>query len=67
MYIFIYDQYCIIYTFLYHMKMVSARLKMLILKVDITVSKMTMALMQIKHGCMEIDFILLVMVFLVMK
>ena len=38
-----------IYTFLYHVKMVSARLKMLILKVDITVSVMTTALTQMKH------------------
>ena len=39
-----------------HMKMVSAKLKMTILKVHITVSVMTMALMWIKHGCMEIGF-----------
>ena len=30
-------------------------------------SMMTMALMQLKHWCMEIDFIRLIMVFLVMK
>ena len=54
-------------AFLYHMKMVSARLKMLTLKVHITVSVMTMALMQMKHGCMGIGFIRLVMVFLAMK
>ena len=50
-----------------HMKMVSARLKMVILNVDITVYVMTMALMQMKHKCMGIDFIRLVMVFLVMR
>ena len=40
---------------------------MLILKVHITVSVMTMALMPMKHGCMGIGFIRLVMVFLAMK
>ena len=47
--------------------MVSARLKMLILKVHITVSVMTMASMQMKHGCMEIGLILMVKVFSGMK
>ena len=49
------------------MKMVLARLKMLTLRVHITVSVMIMALMQMKHGCMGIDFIQQIMVFLVMK
>ena len=49
------------------MKMVSARLKMLTLKVHIAVSVMTMVLMQMKHGCMGIDFIRLVMVYLAKK
>ena len=40
--------------------MVSTKLKVLISKVYITVSVMTMALMQIKHGCMGIGFIQLV-------
>ena len=35
------------------MKMVSVRLKMPTLRVHITVSVMTIALMQMKHGCME--------------
>ena len=42
------------------MKMVSARLKMVILKVHITAYVMTMALMRMKHGCMEIGVIRLV-------
>ena len=54
-------------AFLYHMKMVSTRLKMVILTVPIIVSVMTMALTQMKHGCMEIGFIQLVMVLLVMR
>ena len=41
----------------YHMKMVSARLKMLTLRVHIAVSVMIVALMQMKHGCMETGFI----------
>ena len=45
------------------MKMVSARLKMLILTVHIKVPVKTMAL-KMKHGCMEIGSIRLVMVFL---
>ena len=51
----------------YHMKMVSARLKMLTLKAYITVSVMTMALMRMKHGCMGIGFIRPFMVILAMK
>ena len=51
----------------YHMKMVSARLKILTLRAQITVSVMTMALIRMKNGCMETGFIQLVMVFLVMK
>ena len=39
------------------MKMVLARLKMLTLRMHSTVSVMTMALMQMKHGYMEIGFI----------
>ena len=49
------------------MKMASARLKMLTLRLHITVSVMTMALMQMKHGCMGIGFIQQIMLFLVMK
>ena len=45
------------------MKMVSERLKMLILKVHIIVS----ALMHMKYGCIGIGFIRLVMIFSVMK
>ena len=56
-----------IYAFLYHLKMISVRLKMLILKVHVTAPVMTMVLMQMKHGCMEIGFIQLVMVLLVMR
>ena len=44
-------------VFLYHMKMVSAGLKMLTLRVHITASVVTMALMQMKHGCIETGFI----------
>ena len=51
----------------YHMKMVSARLKILTLRAQITVSVMTMTLIRMKNGCMETGFIRLVMVFLVMK
>ena len=40
---------------------------MLTLKVHITASVMTMALMRMKHECMGIGFIQLVMVFLAMK
>ena len=39
------------------MKMVSARLKMLTLRVHITVFLITMVLMQMKYGCMETGFI----------
>ena len=42
------------------------RLKMVMLKVDITVFVMTMASMQTKHGCREIGFMRLIMIFLVM-
>ena len=45
------------------MKMVSTKLKMITLKVPITVSVMTMGLMRMKQGCMGIGFIPLVMVF----
>ena len=38
-----------------------------ILRVHVTVPVMTMALMQMKHGCMGIGFIRLVMVFLAIK
>ena len=40
---------------------------MLILNIHITVPEMTMTLMQMKHRCIGIGFIRLVMVFLVMK
>ena len=43
------------------------KLKMLILKVHITVPVTTMALMQMKRECMGIGFIRLVMVFSVMR
>ena len=56
-----------IWAFLYHMKMVPARLKMSTLSVIITVSVMTTAVIQMEHGCMEIGFIRQIMVFLVMK
>ena len=40
---------------------------MLTLRVIITLFVMTMALMQMKHGCMGIGFIPQIMVFLAMK
>ena len=49
------------------MKMVLVRLKMLTLRVIITVFVMTMVLMQMKHECMGIGFIQRIMVFLIMK
>ena len=49
------------------MKMVSARLKMLTLRMIIAVFVMTMTLIQMKHGCMGISFIRRTMVFLAMK
>ena len=49
------------------MKMVSARLKILTLKVSITVFVMTMALIQMKHGRMGIGFIRQNVVFLMME
>ena len=55
------------WAFLYHAKMVSARLKLLTLEVHIAVSVMTMALLRMKHGCMGIGFVRQIMVFLVMK
>ena len=55
------------WAFLYHMKMVSVRLKMLTFKAPITAFVMTTALMQMKHGCMGIGFIQQIMLFLVMK
>ena len=48
-------------------KMVLARLKMLTLNVHLTVSVMTMVLTRMKHRCMGIGFMRLVMLFLVMK
>ena len=48
--ILMYEKYSIIYEFLYHMKMVLARLKIVTLKEPITAFVMTMVLMQIKHG-----------------
>ena len=50
-----------------NIKVVLARLKILTLKVPTTVFVMTMALMQMKHGCMEIGSIRQAMVFLVME
>ena len=43
------------------------RLKIPTLRVHITVSVITMALMQMKHGCMGIGYIQRIMVFSVMK
>ena len=44
-------------AFSYQMKTALARFKMLTLRLYITVSVMTMVLMQMKHRCMEIGFI----------
>ena len=44
-----------------------SKVKNAYIKMHITVYVMTMALMQLKHGCMGIGFIRLLMVFLVMK
>ena len=44
-----------------------SKVKNAYLKVHLTVSAMTMALMRMKHGCMGIGFIRCIMVFLVMK
>ena len=44
-----------------------SKVKMLTLRVHITVSLMTMALMQTKHGCMETGFRQQILLFLVMK
>ena len=52
---------------LYHMKMVSARLKVPTSRVHITVSVMTMVLTRMKHGYIGIGFIQQIMVLLVMK
>ena len=49
------------------MKMVLVMLKMPTLRGCITVSVMTMALMQMKHGCMGIGFTQRIMVFSVTK
>ena len=49
------------------MKMVLEKLRILTLKVRITVFVIIMALMQMKHGCMGIGFIRQNMVFLVME
>ena len=46
-----------IWVLLYHVKMVLIGLKKFTLKVHITVSVITIALMQMNHGCMGIDFI----------
>ena len=54
-------------AFPYHMKVASARLKMLTLRVHITVYVMTMALMQMKRGCMETGFIQQITLSLVMR
>ena len=56
-----------IWAFIYHMNMVSARLKILTLKVHITVSVMTMVLTRMKNGCIGTGFKAMVMVFLAMK
>ena len=47
--------------------MVSARLKILTLKVIIIVFVMAMALTQMKHECMGFGFIPWIMIFFVMK
>ena len=49
------------------MKIVLVRLRVLTLKVLITVFVMTMVLMQIKHRCMGTGFIRQAMVFLAME
>ena len=49
------------------MKMVLAKLKIVTFKALITVFVITMALMQMKHGCMETGFIQQIMLFLVVK
>ena len=49
------------------MKMDSAKLKILTLRVRITVFEMTITLMKLKHGCMGIGFIAQFMVSLAMK
>ena len=54
-------------AFPYHMKVASARLKMLTLRVHITVYVMTKALMQMKRGCMETGFIQQITLSLVMR
>ena len=55
------------YAFLYHMKMVSAKLKIVTFKAPVTVSVMTMAYTRPRHECIEIDFIQQIMLFFVMK
>ena len=55
------------YAFLYDMKMDLARLKMITRVVHITKSVTIMVLIQMKHGCMENDFIRQIKVFLVIK
>ena len=52
---------------LYHMKMVSARLKIRTIRARIIVFVMNMALIWRKHGCMGTGFIRRFMVFLVIK
>ena len=49
------------------MKMALVRLKMLTLRVHITVSVISMVLIQMKHGRMVTGFIRQIMLFLVMK
>ena len=56
-----------IHIFLFHMKMVLAGLKILTLKVRVTIIVVTMVLMQQKHRSMGIGFIQQNMVFLVMQ
>ena len=51
----------------YLMKMVSARLKILILKEHLSIFVMTMALMRMKHTCMGIGSIWHTKIFLAMK
>ena len=55
------------YAFLYDMKMNLARLKMITRVVHITKSVTSMVLIQMKHGCMENDFIRQIKVFVVIK
>ena len=55
------------WAFLYRMKIVSAKSKVVAFKAPITASVMTTAEIRPRRGCMEIGFIQQIMLFLVMK